>query len=380
MTIKHISMVLDAEGLDGPEKLLLIAFCNYTDAHGYCWPGQNRLVDDTGTSAATVKRVKKKLIEKKLIASQRRLDPKTGEPISNLTRVNLELLAAMKRKPTDYDDNMVERLTFDADVPLPTKKRKAAKSADTGADQVTAQDEPDPVDNPGTPSDLLTDQDEPGPELKMSPTPDQDETDLPPNLSPGSGQDEPLTVSDPPQNHQGTVHPSVGSTEPPSTEGGTDGKKSPQAEIQLTEGVRFLQALGQELPELVLAGKVLADQGMVVDELFRLGWDVKTLWPWLARPLPDPLQKTVGAVIAGRLRELLITPLPGPRRTWGDGSADRWEDGETPTPRQYTGGDLVVRRHHECDGDHGLCGRPVEAEGDRCPAHPVQPREPQPAW
>ncbi|MFF1600710.1 helix-turn-helix domain-containing protein [Streptomyces mirabilis] len=368
MTIKHISMVLEAEGLDGPEKLLLIAYCNRTDDHGYCWPGQQRLADDCGTSPATVKRVKKKLVEKRLIASQRRLDPKTGEPITNLTRVNLELLAQMKRKPTDYDDNVIERITFDADAPLPQKKRKAAKGAAQGADQVMAQDEPDPVDNPDTPSDLLRGQDEPDPELKMSPTPGQDDPDLPPKLSPGSGQVEPLTVSDPPQNHQGTVHPSVGSTAAPGTEGGTDGKKSPRAEIELTEGVRFLQALGQELPELVLAGKVLADQGMVVDELFRLGWDVKTLWPWLARPLPDPLQKTVGAVIAGRLRELLVTPVPGPRRTWGDGSAD-YQDREAPMPRQYTAGsDAVVRRRYECEGMQGACGRPVEAEGDLCPA------------
>lgn len=377
MTIKHISMVLEAEGLDGPEKLLLIAYCNRTDDHGYCWPGQERLAADCGTSVATVKRVKKKLIEKKLIASQRRLDPQTNEPITNLTRVNLELLAAMKRKPTDYDDNVIERLTFDADAPLPQKKRKAPKGSGQDADQVTAQDEPDPVDNSGTPSDLLMGQDEPDPELKMSPTSDQDEPDLPPKLSPGSGQVEPLTVSDPPQNHQGTVRPSVGSTDPSSTEGGTDGTKHAQEEIELTEGVRLLQALGQERPELMLAGKVLADQGMVVDELFRLGWDVTTLWPWLVRPLPSPLKKSVGAVIAGRLKELLVTPVPGARRTWGDGSAD-YPDRETPMPRQYTAGSqAVVRRHHECDGDDGLCGRPVETEGDRCSQHA---REPQPAW
>src|SRR5690606_7860436 len=82
VTIKHIAMVVEAEGLDGPEKLLLLAYCNRTDDHGYCWPGQQRLADDCGTSLATVKRTKKRLIEKKLIASMRRVDPRTGEPIS----------------------------------------------------------------------------------------------------------------------------------------------------------------------------------------------------------------------------------------------------------------------------------------------------------
>ncbi|MEV8344518.1 helix-turn-helix domain-containing protein [Streptomyces niveus] len=377
MTIRHIAMVMEAGGLDGPEKLLLIAYCNRTDDHGYCWPGQQRLADDCGTSPATVKRVKKRLVEKGLIASKRRLDPRTGEPITNLTRVNIELLAAMKRKPTDYDDNVIELITFAPDAPLPEKKRRAPKGSGQGSDQVTDQDEPDPVDNSSTPADLLRGQDEPDPEPKLSPTSGQPDPDLPPKLSPGSGQVEPLTISYPPQNQQTTVHPSVGSTAAQQTEGGTEGKKSPQVEIELTEGVRFLQALGQERPELVLAGKVLADQGMVVDELFRLGWDGKTVWSWLARPLPDPLKKTVGAVIAGRLRELLITPLPGPRRTWGDGSADRWEDEETPTPRQFTAGaNPVVQFQNECDGDDDMCGRPVEAEGDRCAVHA---REPQPA-
>lgn len=377
MTIKHIAMVLEAEGLEGPEKLLLIAYCNRTDDHGYCWPGQQRLADDCGTSIATVKRVKKKLIEKNLIASKRRLDPKTNEPITNLTRVNLELLAAMKRRPKDYDDNVIERITFDADAPLPRKKRKAPKGSGQRADQVMAQDEPGPVDNSGTPSELLTAQDEPDPQLNLSPGSGQVDPDLPSNLSPGSGQVGPLILSHPPENPQSPVRPSVGSTDTPSTEGRTDGSQSTQQEIPLTEGVRFLQALGEANRQLVLAGKVLADQAMVVDELFRLGWDDRTLWAWLSRPLPSPLKKTAGAVIAARLRELLATPRPGAGRTWGDGSADDSER-ETPVPRQYTAGsDAVVWRRNECDGDDGLCGRPVEAEGDRCSEHA---RKPQPAW
>lgn len=371
MTIKHIAMVLEAEGLDGPEKLLLIAYCNRTDDHGYCWPGQQRLADDCGTSPATVKRVKKKLIEKKLIASMRRVDPRTGEPISNLTRVNLELLAAMKRKRTDYDDNMVEKLTFEDDVPLPTKKKKQPKRTDTTSDLQRAQDEPDPVDNPDTSSDLLRAQDEPDPGLKMSPTQGQDEPDLGVTLSPTSGQDEPLTVSDPPGKPQGTVRPSVGSTSTLPTDGGKDGKKSPQQqEIPLTEGVRFLQALGNQNPRLMITGKPLRDQGAVVDELFTRGWKDEVLWELLTRPLPEPLRKDVSAVIAKRLRDALDSPLPSPRRAA--------ESEETPTPRRYTAGaDPVVRRRYECDGRGGMCGVPVEAQGDLCPECS---RIPEPAW
>lgn len=371
MTIKHIAMVLEADGLDGAEKLLLLAYCNRTDDHGYCWPGQQRLADDCGTSPATVKRVKKKLVEKKLIASMRRVDPRTGEPISNLTRVNLELLAAMRRKPTDYDDNVIEQLTFAADTPLPTKRKKTAKSTVQGAGQLTAQDEPDPVDNPGTPSDQVMAQVEPDPGLNLSPTPVQVEPEVGFNLSPTSGQVEPLTISDPPEKPQGTVLPSVGSRPAPRREGGTDGKKPPEVVISPTEGVRFLQSLGNAHPKLMLTGKPLRDQGLVVDELFRLGWKDEVLWELLIRPLPTPLRKDVSAVLAKRLSDALVSPVPGPRRAWEDAQ-------ETPAPRRHAAGaDPTIRRKYECRGDRGMCGVPVSAEGDLCPRCA---RMPEPAW
>ncbi|MFF9489154.1 helix-turn-helix domain-containing protein [Streptomyces sp. NPDC014676] len=370
MTVKHIAMAFDAEGLDGAEKLLLIAYCNYTDAHGYCWPGQQRLADDCGTSPATVKRVKKRLLDKKLILSQRRIDPRTGEPISNLTRVNLELLAAIRRTDAGYDDNVLEQLTFDPDAPLPTKRKKVSKATEQGADLLMAHLEPDPVDNPDTPSDLLMAQDEPDPGLKMSPTLVQVEPDLGLKLSPTWVQVEPLTVIDPPENPQGSVRPSVGSTDAPATEGRTDGKKSPRREIPLTEGVRFLQELGSRNPELMITGRPLRDQGLVVDELFARGWKDEVLWELLTRPLPQPLRKDVSAVIAKRLRDVGDSPIPGPRRTR--------ENEPTPTPRPYAEGvDPVVRHRYECDGRDGMCGRPVDARGDRCPACA---RIPEPAW
>ncbi|MEU7428004.1 helix-turn-helix domain-containing protein [Streptomyces sp. NPDC040750] len=353
MTIKHIAMVLEAEGLDGPEKLLLIAYCNRTDDHGYCWPGQQRLAADCGTSPATVKRVKKKLIEKKLIASQRRLDPKTGEPITNLTRVNLELLAAMKRKPTAYDDNVIERITFGADAPLPQKKRKAPKGTGESVDQVMAHNEPSAVDDQVAPSGLLRARVEPNHQLKVSPTPGQGEPNLRLKLSPRSGQAEPLNISNPPQNHRRTVLPSVGSTDAPTT----DRKKPSRQQIPLTEGVRFLQALGNVHPKLMLTGKTLQDQGLVVSELFRRGWKDEVLWELLTRPLPQPLRKTTAAVLAARLSDALASPMPS-----------RWRrENETPVPRQYTEGtNTVIRRHYECEGRNGLCGLPVEAEGALC--------------
>ncbi|MGV9254582.1 hypothetical protein [Streptomyces sp. NPDC003697] len=138
----------------------------------------------------------------------------------------------------------------------------------------------------------------------------------------------------------------------------------------MTEGVRFLQQLGLKHPKLMLTGKPLQDQGLIVDELFRLGWQDEVLWELLTRPLPTPLRKDVSAVLAKRLQDALTSPVPGPRRTW--------ENDPTPMPQQYTdGADPVRRRRYECEGNNGLCGRWVEVEGDLCSQCA---RTPQPAW
>lgn len=149
-----MAMVYAAGGMSASEKHLLGAYCNHTDAHGYCWPGVPRLVDETGMSRATVKRVNAQLRARNLIKSVHRTNPKTGEQITNLTRVNLPLLASMRRPPRDYGDNLVEEITFEG-------------SADDASSQVTpgAQNEPPTrltLSPPGA-------QNEPPPGLKMSP-------------------------------------------------------------------------------------------------------------------------------------------------------------------------------------------------------------------
>lgn len=113
MTVQHIGMVYAAGGLEANEKHLLGAYCNHTDAHGYCWPGVERLADETGMSARTVKRVNAALRAKQLIRSVHRTNPKTGEQITNLTRVNLPLLESMRRADRAYDDNLIDAITFD---------------------------------------------------------------------------------------------------------------------------------------------------------------------------------------------------------------------------------------------------------------------------
>ncbi|MGW3699063.1 helix-turn-helix domain-containing protein [Streptomyces sp. NPDC005056] len=133
-----MAMVFAAEGLDGSEKLLLLGYTNWTDPYGYCWPSEERLVDDCGTSRSTVQRTKRKLAKKNLLKSVRRKNSQ-GEPISNLSRVNLPLLASMARAKATYDDNLIDQITFDDDT--------------QGDPETTLQGTPD---DPKTPSDQLT--------------------------------------------------------------------------------------------------------------------------------------------------------------------------------------------------------------------------------
>lgn len=154
MSIQHQNLVFEAAGLAGAEKLLLLAYCNYTDAHGYCWAGVERIADDTGTSTSTVKRTRAKLIERGLLGTKRRINPRTGEAVSNLTRVNLDRLAALRRAQRDYDDNVVEAITFAETSDSATRADQQTVQCDPWAEQQrdqsapqTAQSEPDPGRN-----------------------------------------------------------------------------------------------------------------------------------------------------------------------------------------------------------------------------------------
>lgn len=131
MSVEHMAMVFAAQGIGGSEKLLLLAYTNYTDPHGYCWPGEDRLAEDTGTSVSTVRRTKKSLTEAKLIKSVRR--PET----TNLTRVNLSLLASMARPKRVYDDNLLERISFDRSDATPSSPPSDLRTVQSDLDQVS---------------------------------------------------------------------------------------------------------------------------------------------------------------------------------------------------------------------------------------------------
>lgn len=167
-----------ADGLGPTEKLLLLAYANYTDAHGYCWPSEKRLAHSTGASVRTVQRTKARLTDLKLIKSIRRRSPKTGDPISNLTRVNLVLLQSLSRTDEDYGDDLVDQIVFGPEDHEPTD------------DLLTRHPDGYPEDD-DTPPDLLTRQDD-----GSLPSGCRVGTD---KMAGPSRQDDGLSISDPPE-------------------------------------------------------------------------------------------------------------------------------------------------------------------------------------
>jgi hypothetical protein len=276
-----MAMVFAAEGLDGSEKLLLLAYTNYTDPHGYCWPGEDRLAEDTGTSLSTVRRVKKKLIGRNLVRSVRRAET------SNLARVNLPLLASMARARKAYDDNEVERLSFDAPPP---------ESPETRSDLQTGQSDLSPSQG----SDLRT--------VHFDLDHRSDCSDSQVNLTCARGQSDLQSLTDPPV--ETLSRPSVPVESAVVEDGGTDGARVP-SQISRNPGVDLLVAIGAEKPEFLLTGKTLQDQGMAVAGMLISGWTEDQLRQVIAgRPLPDQITTTVGAIVAGRLRQALTGPVP----------------------------------------------------------------------
>lgn len=136
MSVEHMSMVFEADGLNGAQKVLLLAYANYTDAHGYCWPGVERLAADTGTSTRTVIRTRKELEAQNLLRHQRRT--RDGRPTTNLYRINLDKLRTMRRTPRNFDDNVMALEFADEAVLRPEK---------SGSDQLMCQSDTPGGDN-----------------------------------------------------------------------------------------------------------------------------------------------------------------------------------------------------------------------------------------
>ena len=116
MSIQHMQMVFDAEGFTPGEKSVLLAYCNFTDPHGYCWPGVERIADMTGLSERGVKKIRKAFIERDILATASRVNSQ-GVRTTNITRINLDKLASMRMPEKVYQDNVVHELGFAETTP-----------------------------------------------------------------------------------------------------------------------------------------------------------------------------------------------------------------------------------------------------------------------
>ncbi|MGW7067067.1 hypothetical protein ACWGII_18600 [Streptomyces sp. NPDC054855] len=133
--------------------------------------------------------------------------------------------------------------------------------------------------------------------------------------------------------------------------------------VPSSPGERLLLAIGADHPEMLLMGQVLTDQGAAVQELLNRGWTAEQVRHVItSRPLPEPLHRTVGAIIAARLCAAQATTAPH------RAAAEPAPDSQT-SPDDAAGctvsAALNHRVHVECCG----CGSPSRAPGqDLCPA------------
>jgi hypothetical protein len=99
------------------------------------------------------------------------------------------------------------------------------------------------------------------------------------------------------------------------------------------------------------------------------GWTPKQIRQVIAgRKLPDQITTTVGAVVAGRLRQALSSPPPS-----SASSFDGWrpkEERPTPTPAAWSAETVAPRKGSgECEGNYGMCGRPTDPGSLLCRNH-----------
>ncbi|KUN58416.1 hypothetical protein [Streptomyces griseorubiginosus] len=125
--IQHMNLVFQAEGLSVGEGAFLLACCNHTDAKGYVIASMQQLADESHMKMTAAKSNKQRLIQRGLLASSERYSPKNGARIADLYRVNLDLLASMKRARTDYGPTLVEELTFN----VPQENRRSDPPSDS---------------------------------------------------------------------------------------------------------------------------------------------------------------------------------------------------------------------------------------------------------
>lgn len=131
--IHILGLAFLAEGLTAAEKVQLICLANHADAHGYAYPSVATLAFESAMSERTVVRSIASLVEKKLITKRFRRGV-GGRSTSNLYRVEVRALEAIRRPPRDFGGNFVEDMTVEGVAPeseLSTGVNQPGRHGDT---------------------------------------------------------------------------------------------------------------------------------------------------------------------------------------------------------------------------------------------------------
>jgi hypothetical protein len=306
---------------------------------------------------------------KKTIAEIAKIDPKTVQRrLKSLTERGL--IAKGNQSAAAYIPEHFRPTVYDLMIPyswFPDVDQVNAERKAKGKPPLTPEDRPDLLEAP--PRKVRADKGKRRSKKGVGTTSPQGEDSQSPGASgqeggttsPGGGdyksptgglQDPQPSPSNPPLDSPRPSFPESGSEG--DRDGGTDGSAAPET----NPGVALLLAIGAEKPEFLLTGKTLRDQGMAVAGMLVSGWTEEQLRHVIAgRRLPDEVKTTVGAIVAGRLRDALSAPAPlsvpklPPQSSPG---------GTTPTPQAYVEDIVVVgARPGECEGRNGMCGQPV---------------------
>lgn len=92
-----MNLVFQAEGLHTGEGAFLMACANHTDDRGYVVAHMQQLADEAHMSLPAAQDQRARLEQRGLVKSAARVSPKDGTQLADLLRVNLGLLASMRR-------------------------------------------------------------------------------------------------------------------------------------------------------------------------------------------------------------------------------------------------------------------------------------------
>ena len=343
--IEHIALVYAAGGLSANEKHLLGAYCNHTDAHGYCWPSVPRLMDETGMSERTVQRTNALLRKKSLIKSVHRVNPKTGLQISNLTRVNLPLLASIRRPERDYGDNIIEEITFE-DETFPQVSQGCQSGTPRGAKLAP------PPRQSGTPRGAKL-APKTSCETSVEPPPSSPPSHTGPASAGAGAENAPAARGEGEGSPEGTASPPAGpGGAVPSPRAAADDHGQALEDERLGAARRLLE----RLPAPVTPGaRTVRDLTPVVAAALAAGWTPETLTARLTADLPATVHSE-RALLAHRLEDLPPAPpaaSEGP--VYGPRCDDARHDPRAPESDRFLYGDddTVIGM---CE-----CARPISA-------------------